>query len=78
MQRDEKMNFSKQISYKAVNSWNELFNTETGNNIYVALEKDGQPIEKMGSRILIVTTTDFKTGRRNLKCLDKILVRRVE
>ena len=64
--------------YKVVFSWNEVFNTETGNNIYIVTEKDGKKIKEMEDRILIVTTTDFKTGRRHIKGLEKIVVSRVE
>ena len=64
--------------YKAVFSWNEIFNTETGNNIYIVTEKDGKKLKEMEERILIVTTTDFKTGRRHIKGLEKIIVSRVD
>jgi hypothetical protein len=64
--------------YKAVFSWNEIFNTETGNNIYLITEKDGKKISEMEDRILIMTTSDFKTGRRHIRGLEKIVVSRVE
>ena len=64
--------------YKAVFSWNEIFNTETGNNIFIITEKDGKKINEMEDRILIITATDFKTGRRHIKGLEKIIVSRVE
>ena len=64
--------------YKVVYSWNEIFNTETGNHIYVVTEKDGKKISELEERILIVTPTDFKTGRRHIKDLEKIVVNRVD
>ena len=64
--------------YKVVYSWNEIFNSPTGDNLYVVTEKDGEKISEMKSRILIVTLTDFKTGRRYIKGLSKIIVSRVE
>ncbi len=60
--------------YRVVYSWNELFNTETGNNIYIISEKDGKKMNEMEDRILLITTSDLKTGRRNIKGLCKILV----
>ncbi len=64
--------------YKIVFSWNELFNTATGNNVYVIVEMDGIKIGEMKDRILLVSTTDFKTGRRFLKSLQKINIQRVD
>jgi hypothetical protein len=64
--------------YKVVYSWNEIFNTATGDNIYLITEKEGKKIREMTERILVITTTDFKTGRRNIKGLSKIVVGRVE
>ncbi|MFL9833618.1 molybdopterin-binding protein [Chryseobacterium terrae] len=64
--------------YKVVFSWNEIFNSSTGDHLYVITEKDGTKIKDMDDRILIVTTSDFKTGRRHIKALSKIEVRRVQ
>ena len=64
--------------YKIVYSWNELFNSETGNNLFIITEKDGKKLNDIEDRILTITTTDFKTGRRYVKALDKIIVGRVE
>ena len=65
-------------NYKIVFSWNEIFNTETGNNIYIITEEAGKKIREMDTRIPMICTTDFKTGRRDLKNLQKIIVARVE
>ena len=64
--------------YKVVFSWNEIFNTATGDNIYVITAKDGKELNDMNDRILVISTTDFKTGRRNVKGLAKIVVERVK
>jgi hypothetical protein len=64
--------------YKVVFSWNEIFNTETGNNLYLITEQDGKKIREMDDSILIVSTTDFKTGRRYVKGLEKIIVEKAE
>lgn len=63
-------------NYKIVFSWNELFNTETGNNVYIIMEEGGKKIRDLEGRISIVCLTDFKTGRRHLSNLDRILVQR--
>jgi hypothetical protein len=60
--------------YSVVYSWNEIFNTPTGDNLYLIVEKEGKKLAEMPDRILVLTTTDFKTGRRNVKGLSKILV----
>lgn len=65
-------------NYKVVYSWNEIFNTATGDNIYLITEKEGKKLSEMSERILVITTTDFKTGRRNIKGLNKIVIGRVE
>jgi len=64
--------------YKVVFSWNEIFNTATGDNIYIITAKDGKELKDMDDRMLIISTTDFKTGRRNVKGLAKIIVDRVD
>lgn len=64
--------------YKVVYSWNEIFNNPSGDRIFLVTEKEGKPITDMEDRILMINTSDFKTGRRHLKGLDKIRVGRVE
>ena len=64
--------------YKVVYSWNEIFNSEAGNNLFIITEKDGKKLKDFDDRILTITTTDFKTGRRYVKALDKIIVGRVD
>ena len=65
-------------NYKIVFSWNEIFNTETGNNMYIITEEGGRKIREMYTRIPIICTTDFKAGRRDLKNLQKVIVARVQ
>ena len=64
--------------YKVVFSWNEIFNTGTGNNLYIITEKDGKKMNEMNNRILLISTTDFVTGRRYIKGLKKIIVDRID
>ncbi len=64
--------------YKAVFSWNEIFNSPTGKNLYFITEKAGQPLTEMEDRIILIAPNDFKTGRRFVKRLAKIVVDRVQ
>ena len=64
--------------YKVVYSWNELFNSPTGNTVYLIIEKEGVSIDKMEDAILLVNTSDFKTGRRHVKAVSQIIVSRVK
>jgi len=64
-------------NYKIVYSWNEIFNTETGNNIYVLTEEDGKNYKQTEERIAIVTMTDIRTGRRHMRNISRIKVERV-
>ncbi|MGN6639393.1 MAG: hypothetical protein ACTHJ8_10815 [Mucilaginibacter sp.] len=60
--------------YKAVYSWNELFNTEIGDHVYIVLEKNGKKIAELPESLQMVSILDQKTGRRYLHNLDKIVV----
>ncbi|MFM2359046.1 MAG: hypothetical protein RLY16_1039, partial [Bacteroidota bacterium] len=63
---------------KIVFSYNEIFNTEVGNNLYLVTEMDGVKIEAMDSRILLLSTKDIKGGSRNVKGLSKVVVANAE
>jgi hypothetical protein len=63
-------------NYKVVYSWNEIFNTPTGDNIFLVVSKDGKKLAKMDDRILILTKSDFKTGRRYIKGLSRIIIQK--
>ncbi len=65
-------------NYKVVYSWNEIFNSPTGDNIYIVTSRDGKKLADMEERILVLTPTDFRTGRRHIKGLGQVVVRRVE
>jgi hypothetical protein len=60
--------------YKVVYSWNELYNTSVGDNVFVIMEKNGLQVDKMPESIQMTSYTDYKTGRRYLHNLDKIIV----
>jgi len=60
--------------YTVVYSWNELFNTPVGDNVYILMEKNGVKADKMPESLQMASMLDFKTGRRFLHNLDKIIV----
>lgn len=64
--------------YTVVFSWNELFNSPTGDNCFLITEKDGKKLSDMPDRLLVLTPTDFKTGRRHIKGLKQVIVSRAE
>lgn len=63
--------------YRNVYSWNELFNTDVGNHVYIITEMDGERIDQMHSRILAMSLADTNTGRRHLKGLARVEVKKV-
>lgn len=62
--------------YKVVYSWNELFNSATGNAVYLVTEKEKTAAADLKESMLIVTSSDFATGRRFIKGLAGIMVYR--
>ena len=64
--------------YKVVFSWNEIYNTEAGNSFYIVTEMEGKKMKDMEQRILFISTADLKSGRRYIKALEKIQVKRVQ
>ena len=63
--------------YQAVYSWNEIFNTPVGDQVYVLTKADGMALEAMEQRIATVSMSDARTGRRYLKGFTKITVKRL-
>jgi hypothetical protein len=64
--------------YKVVYSWNELFNTIVGDNIFILMEKNGVKADKLPESLQMASMLDVKTGRRYLHNLDKIIVSQVQ
>ncbi len=60
--------------YKIVFSYNEIYNTEIGKNLYLVTEIEGKKINDLENSILMLTTKDFRGGSRNMKWLSKIIV----
>ena len=64
--------------YINVYSWNELFNNDLGNHVYIVTSEDGKSADDMDDSILVVSSTDTNPGRRHLKCLSKIDVKKAQ
>ena len=63
--------------YKAVFSWNEIYNSPVGEGVMVFFEKNGQPLGDDEGRIAMVSSKDTRTGPRHVKWLQDIEVRKV-
>jgi hypothetical protein len=64
--------------YTVVYSWNELFNTSVGETAYIVTEKEGKPVSAMQDAILMISPKDYATGRRHVKALETITVKRAK
>lgn len=65
-------------NYKAVFSWNEIFNNDLGKSVYILNGNDGKPASALDNRIALISSKDDATGRRYVKGLQKIVVERVK
>jgi hypothetical protein len=63
-------------NYTVVYSWNEIFNSPTGDFVFIITGKDGKSLKEMEESILMISANDFKTGRRFVKSLTSIEVKR--
>jgi len=62
--------------YIVLFSWNEIFNSETGKHIMIITSKNGTNAAQQDDRIALVSPTDQATGRRYVKWLNRIIIRR--
>lgn len=62
--------------YTIVYSWNEIFNNPAGESIYLITSKDGVLANALEESILMISPRDYKTGRRYLKGLTSIEIKR--
>ncbi|MBV2193619.1 MAG: molybdopterin-dependent oxidoreductase [Azonexus sp.] len=60
--------------YKAVFSWNEIYNSPLGEGVMVFFEKNGKPLGDEEGRIAMVSSKDTRTGPRHVKWLQSIEV----
>ena len=64
-------------NYKAVFSWNEIFNNDLGRSVYILNGNDGKPASALDNRMALISQHDHTTGRRYVKGLEKIIIERV-
>jgi len=69
--------FTATDNYKVVYSWNEIFNSPTGNQLLVLTSYDANPAKAEKGNIAVITPGDFATGRRFVKGLSKISILQV-
>lgn len=59
-------------------SWGEIFNRDDGDSVIVFYQQDGQRLGKARGRFNLVPTHDKHTGGREVKWLEKIIVKLIE
>ncbi|MBL0882174.1 MAG: molybdopterin-binding protein [Chitinophagaceae bacterium] len=64
--------------YKVVFSWNEIFNSGIGEQLFIITDVDGIKASSLSQRIAIISPSDIATGRRYVHGLSRIVVSRVE
>jgi hypothetical protein len=62
--------------YIVLFSWNEIFNSETGKHVMIITSKNGTNASQLDDRVALITPTDQATGRRYVKWLNRIIIRR--
>ncbi|RYY05794.1 MAG: molybdopterin-binding protein [Sphingobacteriaceae bacterium] len=64
--------------YTVVYSWNELYNTPVGDQVFILMEKNGKKAQTLPENIQMASMMDLKTGRRYMHNLSKIVVAQVQ
>lgn len=64
-------------NYKAVFSWNEVFNSAIGDGVIVFYENNGKSLDDGDGRIAMVSAKDTKTGMRHVRWLKSLEVRKI-
>jgi len=64
--------------YTVVFSWNELFNSPIGKSVYLITSRNGQEYEHISEGMMLVVPNDLRTGRRYIKNLRSIEVKRAQ
>jgi hypothetical protein len=65
-------------NYKAVFSWNEIYNTAAGDSIMVLTAHDGKGASSSDDGLALLSFNDKATGRRYVKWLKEITVKRAQ
>lgn len=62
--------------FSALISWNELFNNEAGRSFFLVTEADGESLRNREERMLLLSAGDIKKGRRFVKALVGLEIKR--
>ncbi len=62
--------------YRVVFSWNELFNHPAGQRVFLVTAYDGKRHEAIEDGLLLLVPDDQRTGRRHIKSLNRIEIKR--
>jgi hypothetical protein len=63
--------------YKAVFSWNELFNTPVGAGVLVLHAREGRPLGDEEGRIALISIQDLHTGPRHVRWLKDVQIQQI-
>lgn len=63
--------------YKAVFSWQELYNSPIGDEVVVFFEKNGRPLDDDEGQIALISAKDLRAGPRHVKWLQSLEVIRL-
>lgn len=61
--------------YKVVFSWNELYNTDIGDDVVLIYERDGKPVSAKEGPLVLVSGKDRTTGPRHVRNTQNIEIR---
>ncbi|RXZ44878.1 molybdopterin-dependent oxidoreductase [Crenobacter cavernae] len=63
--------------YKAVFSWNELFNSPAGDAVVLGYAVDGKAIGKEEGRLMLISAHDKRTGPRHVRWVKRVEVLKI-
>ena len=69
--------FTASDGYRVVFSWNEIYNSDAGNSFYIITEMKVIYMKELDHRIVFLSSKDLKSGRRYIKCLQSIEIRKL-
>ncbi len=64
--------------YKNIYSWNEIYNNEIGNHVYIITEKNDKNLNQLPEKILVLSANDIYGGGRYLKSLSYIEIKAID
>jgi hypothetical protein len=63
--------------YKAIFSWNEIYNTVVGAGVLVLHAREGKPLGDEEGRIALISTRDLNTGPRHVRWLKDVQIQQI-